>query len=81
MSEENKRVELNDDQVEAVAGGNILYVCTATEAYAYGSHNPDVKYGFSSRKAMVKFVAENYDLYGEAGTLQAMVAAGIVWPL
>ena len=74
---ERTRTALTDDQVEGVAGGNIQYVCTSTEAYAWGTHNPDKKYGFTSRRQMLAFIAENYDLYGEAGTLEALVDAGI----
>ena len=83
MSEVNKtkRVALTDDQAEFIAGGNIQYVVANGEVYAYGTHNPDKKYGFSSLKKLLKFVDENYDLYGEAGTLDAMVDAGIAWEL
>ena len=72
---------LNDDAVESVAGGNIQYVISNGQVYAYGTHNPNKKYGFSSLKKFLAFVAENYDLYGEAGTLNAMVDAGVAWPL
>jgi len=81
MSEEKKRVELTDEQVGEVAGGNIQYVVRTGMVYAYGSHNPDKKYGFSNLKAFVKFATDNYDLYGEAGTLLAAVDAGLAWPL
>lgn len=75
------RVALTDAQTELVAGGNIQYVIQGGEVYAYGTHNPDKRYGFSSLKKFLAFVDENYDLYGEAGTLEAMVDAGIAWEL
>lgn len=75
---ETKRIPLSDDILEQVAGGNVLYVCTATDHYCYGSHNPDVKYEFQSRRQMLSFIEENYDYYGEAGIFNAMVEAGIV---
>lgn len=79
MSE--NRVQLTDNMVESVAGGNIQYVISNGEVYAYGTHNPDKRYGFSSLKSFLAFVEENYDLYGEAGTLNAMVSAGVAWEL
>lgn len=77
----DKRIPLTDNMVETVAGGNIQYVISNGEVYAYGTHNPGKKYGFGSLKAFLGFISENYDLYGEAGTLNAMVEAGICWPL
>ena len=79
MSE--NRVQLEDNEVMAVAGGNIQFVYSGGVKYAYGTHNPDKKYGFNKVSEISKFVQENYDLYGEAGTLNAMVAAGICWEL
>lgn len=77
----NNRIQLNDEDVELVAGGNVLYKCTTTERYAWGSHNPDVKYGFTSKKAMLAFIQANYDYYGEAGIFQALINEGICYPL
>lgn len=77
----DRRVMLDDNAAEKVAGGNIQYVIANGEVYAYGTHNPDQRYGFASLKTFLNFVNENYDLYGEAGTLQAMCAAGVAWPL
>ena len=78
MSENNKRMMLDDEMLEDVTGGNVLYVCNQTDHYCYGAHNPDVKYEFRSRREMLAFVDQNYDYYGEAGIFNAMVAAGIV---
>ena len=81
MSENKKRIMLDDDVLDSVAGGNVLYVCNSTDHYCYGSHNPDVKYEFQSRRQMLNFIEQNYDYYGEAGIFQAMVNAGIVTPM
>lgn len=75
------RIKLEDSTVEMVAGGNIQYVIAGGQVYAYGTHNPDKKYGFGSLKKFLNFINDNYDLYGEAGTLNAMVDAGICWEL
>lgn len=77
----NERIELNEEELEQVAGGNVLYVCGPNGRYAWGSHNPDVKYGYTSKKAMLAFIAENYDFYGEAGIFQALMNEGICYPL
>ena len=76
-----ERIPLMDEDVESVAGGNVQYVCTETERYAWGASNPDVHYGFTSRSAMVAFVDANYDYYGEGGIFQALMDAGICYPL
>ena len=81
MSENKNRIPLTDEQLEQVAGGNVLYVCNGDDHYCYGSHNPDVKYEFQSRRKMVEFVQNNYDYYGEAGIFQAMLEAGIITPM
>lgn len=81
MSENTKRIPLGDDMLEMVAGGNVLYKCNETDHYCWGSHNPDVKYEFQSRRKMVAFIEENYDYYGEAGIFNAMIDAGIVTPM
>lgn len=76
-----ERIHIDDARAESIAGGNIKYVIANGEVYAYGTHNPDKKYGFSSLKKFLAFVQENYDLYGEAGTLNAMVSAGVAWEM
>lgn len=81
MSENMKRIPLNDMDIEDVAGGNVCYVCNQTDHYCWGSHNPDVKYEFRSRKAMLEFIEKNYDYYGEAGIFQAMIDADIIYPI
>lgn len=81
MSNNEKRIQLSDEEVEQVAGGNVKYKCTTEERYAWGTHNPDVKYGFYSKSKMIAFIRDNYDYYGEAGIFQAMVDAGICYPL
>ena len=78
---DNKRMMIEDDRLEDVTGGNVLYVCNETDHYCYGAHTPDVKYEFQSRRQMVAFIDQNYDYYGEAGIFQAMVNAGIVTPM
>ena len=81
MSDNIKRVLLTDEEAGTVAGGNIHYVCTETERYCYGEHDPGTKYGYYSKSAMLAFVDANYDLYGEYGTLQMMLNQGIIYPL
>lgn len=75
------RRALNDQELELVAGGNVQYVCTETERYAWGTHNPDRKYGYKSKRAMIDFIAKNYDFYGESRIFDAMCDAGICYPL
>lgn len=77
----SERIALNEEEIELVAGGNVQYVCTETERYAWGTHNPDVKYGYTSKKKMLAFIAENYDYYGESGIFKALIDAGICFPL
>lgn len=77
----SNRVELSDEAVSGVVGGNIIAHIDTDGIYIYGSHNPDSHYGFSSYSQVQTFIADNYDLYGEMGTIQAMVAAGLCWPL
>lgn len=79
MSDIKNRVMLDDDAVEDVTGGNVLYVCDEVNHYCYGSHNPDVKYEFYSRRKMLEFINENYDYYGEAGIFNAMIEAGLIY--
>lgn len=75
------KVLLDDDMLDDVTGGNIQYVNTPTERYLWGSHNPDQKYSFPSKKAVKDFVAANYDELGERGCLAEMVAQGIIIPI
>jgi len=79
MSE--NRIQISEENLDSVTGGNVQYVCTETERYAWGTHNPNVKYGYTSKRAMIKFIEENYDYYGEAGIFQALCQAGICFPL
>lgn len=81
MSENNKRIPLDEASLEDVTGGVVEMVCTATERYVYGTRTPDVKYGFKSRSKVCNFVAENYSYYGEAGIFQALIDAGLIFPL
>lgn len=76
-----ERIKLNDTDAEQIAGGNVLYVLNNTDHYCYGSHTPDVRYEFRSRREMLAFVEANYDFYGEAGIFDAMMAAGIITPM
>ena len=77
----DKRMQLSDDMLEDVSGGNIQYVNNGTERYCWGSHNPGQKYAFPSKKRMLGFINENYDELGERGCLEAMVAQGIIIPI
>jgi len=77
----SNRVELREEDLELVAGGNVQYVCTPDERYAWGTHNPDKKYGYTSKRAMIKFIEDNYDYYGEGGIFDALISAGICYPL
>lgn len=81
MSEFDKRIPLDDDTLEAVAGGNVLYVCNAVDHYCWGSHNPDKKYEFQSKRKMLDFISKNYDYYGEGGIFQAMIDEGLITPM
>ena len=83
MSNINKREPLVDEDLEQVTGGNVQFVCIpGTTSYCYGEHNPDVKYTFNVKiREVSKFIAENYDYYGEAGIFNAMVAAGLISPM
>ena len=73
------RIPLNEDVLESVDGGNVQYVCTETDRYAWGTHNPDVKYGYTSKRAMLNFIQDNYDYYGESGIFNALIDAGICY--
>ena len=47
MSDQNKRVLLNDDVVEKISGGELLYYCVRGEQhYMWSDENPDYKYAF-----------------------------------
>lgn len=81
MAEDIKRVALNDEEIEAVAGGAVNYTCTETNRYCWGEHTPDVRYGFYSKSKMLAFIADNYDYYGESGIFDAMIDAGLIYPL
>ena len=78
MSENKDRALLDDEILEAVAGGNVLYVCTKEDHYCWGARNPGVRYGYQSLRKVLAFIQENYDYYGEAGIFNAMMAAGLV---
>jgi len=77
----DKRVQLNDEMVEDVTGGNIQYVNNGTDRYVWGSHNPNQRYSFPSKKVMLAFINEHYDELGERGCLEAMVQQGIIIPM
>lgn len=81
MSEEKKRIALDEESLEAVTGGVVEMVCTASERYVYGTRTPDVRYSFKSRSKVCNFVAENYSYYGEAGIFQALIAEGLIFPM
>lgn len=81
MSENTKRIALDDESLNAVTGGVVEMVCTSTERYVYGTRTPDVKYSFKSRSKVCNFVAENYSYYGEAGIFQALIEAGLITPM
>jgi len=78
MSNKEKRVLLEEEDLELVSGGNVKYVLANGEHYCYGSHNPDVKYEFQSARQCAAFIKENYDYYGEAGIFAAMENAGLI---
>lgn len=82
MSDINKREQLSDFDLEQVTGGNVQFVCIPGECYCYGSHNPDVKYSFNVKiREVSKFIADNYDFYGESGIFDAMVSQGLISPM
>lgn len=78
---EDNRMQLNEDMLEDVTGGNIQYVNNETDRYAWGSHNPGKRYAFPSKSAMLRFIHENYDELGERGCIEAMVSKGILIPM
>ena len=79
MNETNKRVPLDDVDLQQVTGGNVLFVVANGQAYLYGSHNPDKKYSFCAKVREVNaFIAANYDYYGEAGIFDALKAEGLI---
>lgn len=81
MTEKKNRKLLNDDEVEKVAGGNVLYVCNQVDHYCYGAHNPGKKYEFQSRRAVIAFIEANYDYYGENDIFNEMIKAGLITPM
>lgn len=77
----DNKILLDDDMLEDVTGGNILYVNDATGKYLWGSHSADQKYSFTSKKAVREFVNANYDELGERGCIAEMVSLGIITPM
>lgn len=75
------RIQIEDEFLEDVTGGNIQYVNANGERYMWGSHSPDQKYSFASKTAVRNFIQANYDELGERGCLQEMVAQGIIVPI
>lgn len=79
MNENDKRMALDDADLEKVTGGNVLFVVANGQAYLYGSHNPDKKYAFVAKVREVNaFISANYDFYGEAGIFDALKAEGLI---
>lgn len=77
----SNRIELGDEMLVSVAGGNIQYVNNGSERYAWGSHNPGKKYAFPSKSRMLSFIDAHYDELGEKGCIAAMVDEGILIPM
>ena len=77
----SERILLDEATVEEITGGVVEMVATSTERYVYGTRTPDVKYRFNSISKVSKFVSENYSYYGEAGIFQALMAAGLIFPM
>lgn len=81
MSDQNKRVLLNDDVVEKISGGELLYYCVRGEQhYMWSDENPDYKYAFekADMKEINKYIFFNCDGLSDQETLAQLQNLGLI---
>lgn len=79
------RVELLEENLELIVGGNLKYVWSDAQQLGYlwinDAQDPSAaatKYYFNDKQAMLDYVAANHLRYGDYGTVDKMLALKLI---
>ena len=84
MSENLERVQLDDEIVEAVAGGKVVYRANRNGgSYLWSKPNPDVKYAFDfdNLDAIVLYLHGDAVGQDDQITIDYLLSNGLVTPM
>ena len=85
MSEKFERTQLNDEQVENVAGGVVMYQCIQNDDYyLYSTKDRDTKYScvFKDLKAIDAIIGQyNRERKPDADIIGRLLSEGLIQPM
>lgn len=84
MSEKFERIQLNDEQVEHVAGGVIMYKATTAGCYLYSIFDKETKFSFQFKDIdAIDAVCLQFSNEGksDAETIEYLMSQGLCQPM
>ena len=80
MADNFERVQLEDDQVQTIAGGTLQYLATKTEKKLWSDEDPNTVYTFNKAIDIVKYLAVNaLEDKPDSEQIAALLGAGLIW--
>ena len=80
MSEKFERIQLSDDDVQNIAGGELHYIQNPQQKIFWSDENPDVVYTFNQAIDILDYLARNRLLNDpDDSNIQKLLEAGIIW--